>query len=181
MSTGAPETFFSNGMQYYIAGRYAIFAGLAPVAGNVLHHAIEMFLKGCLSKTKSLDELKKLRHNLPKIWGMFKIQFKDVALDDFNGIVSSLNSFEELRYPDSVLETGMLCTMGPKRPFTSVVPKVIDVTVPLYALYLEDIDKLVATIFSVASMNPKFFTGMLNGTATQWLNEENAESALTTG
>ena len=33
--------FFDLGFQYYIGGRYAVAAGLAPVAGNLLHHAIE--------------------------------------------------------------------------------------------------------------------------------------------
>jgi len=95
MSTRALETFFSNGMQYYVAGRYAAFACLAPVVGNLLHHSIEMFLKGGLSRTKTpLEELKKFSHNLPKTWNMFKAHFKDPALDRFDGVVSALNSFE---------------------------------------------------------------------------------------
>jgi hypothetical protein len=38
--------FFKTGCQHYLAGRYAAFAGLNPVIGNVLHRAIENFLKG---------------------------------------------------------------------------------------------------------------------------------------
>ena len=44
------EEFFRTAGQYYVAGRYAAFAGFIPVTGNLLHHAIELFLKGGLSK-----------------------------------------------------------------------------------------------------------------------------------
>jgi hypothetical protein len=50
----AIDAFFKTGSQYYIAGRFAAFAWFHPVAGNLFHHAIEMYLKGALSKTKSL-------------------------------------------------------------------------------------------------------------------------------
>jgi hypothetical protein len=42
------------------------------VTGNVFHHAVEMFLKGALAKTKPLSDLKKLGHNLPNIWKEFR-------------------------------------------------------------------------------------------------------------
>jgi len=45
--------FFGFGFQYYLAGRYAVAAQLLPVAANLLHHAIEMLLKGELTH---LDE-----------------------------------------------------------------------------------------------------------------------------
>jgi hypothetical protein len=55
--------FISAGMHYYVAGRYAVFAGLNPTAANLLHHAIEMALKGALAK-KGMDlrALKRLSH-----------------------------------------------------------------------------------------------------------------------
>ena len=37
--------------QYYIAGRLAARAAQAPVYGNLLHHAVEMYLKGALVGT----------------------------------------------------------------------------------------------------------------------------------
>ena len=40
--------FCGLGTQYYIAGRQAAMARLIPVYGNLLHHAVEMFLKGAL-------------------------------------------------------------------------------------------------------------------------------------
>ena len=60
----AIHQFFVAGSQYYVAGRFAVFGWLNPVAGNLLHHAIEMYLKGGLSKTKSLKGLRAFQHNL---------------------------------------------------------------------------------------------------------------------
>src|SRR5258707_6771365 len=67
--------FISAGMHYYVAGRYAVFAGLNPTAANLLHHAVEMALKGALAK-KSMDlkALKRLNHDLPEIWREFTAQ-----------------------------------------------------------------------------------------------------------
>jgi len=116
MSVSPLEMFFSTAMHYYIAGRFAAFAAMAPVVGNLLHHAIEMYLKGGLSKTKTLDELKKFGHELPEVWNEFKAHFRDPALPQFDGVVSALHAFEELRYPDSVLAKGMACTVTIKPP-----------------------------------------------------------------
>jgi hypothetical protein len=53
----AIHEFFRYGSQYYLAGRYGMFAGLMPVAANLHHHGIEMLLKGALSKTMALEDL----------------------------------------------------------------------------------------------------------------------------
>ena len=58
------DEFFKTDSQYYIGGRFAAFAWFHPVVGNLFHHAIEMYLKGALSKTRSLSELKRLYHDL---------------------------------------------------------------------------------------------------------------------
>jgi hypothetical protein len=73
MSSGEWEEFFKTAGQYYVGGRFAAFAGFIPITGNLLHHAVEMFLKGGLSKNgSSLVDLKKMNHNLPNIWAKFK-------------------------------------------------------------------------------------------------------------
>lgn len=180
MSVSPLEVFFSNATDYYIAGRFAAFAGLAPVVGNILHHAIEMYLKGGLSKTKNLAELKNLSHNLPDVWSEFKAQLKGPSsIDQFDSVVSALHAFEELRYPDSVLKHGMSCTVSIKHSPSSAASSGAGASPPHYDLCLEDVDKLVATIFAVVRVNPPFFTGRLNKVARLWLEEENAESGLT--
>jgi hypothetical protein len=78
MSDRERERFFSSACDYYIAGRFAAFARLNPVVGNLLHHAIEMYLKGALAKTKSLVALDKgFKHNFPKLWKAFKQHAND--------------------------------------------------------------------------------------------------------
>ena len=176
------ELFFSRATQYYVSGRYAVLAGLIPVAGNLLHHAIEMYLKGALCKTMTLGELKdKFSHNLPKIWNDFKAQIEDSGLDSFDTLITSLHDFEELRYPDSVLSKGMAAMLGVKR-LTNAEVATPGVSVPTYELYLEEIDALVDKIFHVASVNPAFFVGSLNPKAREYLKEANVRTErLSTG
>ena len=70
MSIEPQQLFISSAIDYYVAGRFAVFAGLNPTAGNLLHHAVEMSLKAALSKRGwSLGDLKKLGHRLEDIWG----------------------------------------------------------------------------------------------------------------
>jgi hypothetical protein len=46
--------YFERALNYHIAARYAVVARLAPVSGNLAHHAIEFYLKGAL--IKELDQ-----------------------------------------------------------------------------------------------------------------------------
>jgi hypothetical protein len=38
MSSSEWEEFFKMAGQYYVVGRFAAFAGLIPITGNLLHH-----------------------------------------------------------------------------------------------------------------------------------------------
>jgi hypothetical protein len=81
----------------------AVFAGLNPTAANLLHHAVEMTLKGTLAK-KGLDlkALERLKHDLPKIWQGFTAQY---GIDGraFARIIAELQKFETIRYPDKIV------------------------------------------------------------------------------
>jgi len=44
----AHHLLIRSAIDYYAVGRYAVFAGLNPTAGNLLHHAVEMCLKGAV-------------------------------------------------------------------------------------------------------------------------------------
>jgi hypothetical protein len=64
LAQDAYAAFFDRSIQYYAAGRFAFHSGLTPVAGNLLHHAVEMCLKGALSKKGfGLKQLYKLGHS----------------------------------------------------------------------------------------------------------------------
>jgi len=161
-TTFVVEEFFSNGRQYYIAGRYAVFAALIPVAGNLLHHAVEHFLKGGLAKTTPLDDMKKkLGHKLPKIWDAFKTQANDPTLARFDDVISTLDEFEELRYPDPNAK-GMQCTFDVTKAGAAAVAAMV-ASAPAAA----------------ASQNPKFHLGKAyKPEAREYLVKDNAVRAF---
>jgi hypothetical protein len=180
MSDRERELFFSMACDYYIAGRFAAFAGLNPVVGNLLHHAIEMYLKGALAKTKSLRELdKSFKHNLPKLWEAFKQQTNNAALIRFDSTISDLHQFEDIRYPDSILAKGMAATVEIVR---STIPNEYKgPAVPEYRVCVQDIDELVEAVFSAASLNPRYFFDRGQPLAREFLTRENRASRLTDG
>src|SRR5262249_10145169 len=103
--------------QYYISGRLAARAGQAPRYGNVLHHAVEMYLKGALVGTLTLAQLKKppYSHDLNTLWREFKAEKKDSALDRFDPTIAALHQFESIRYPDEIVAKGMAVGVAWKR------------------------------------------------------------------
>jgi hypothetical protein len=169
----ARSEFFSTGTQYYISGRYAVIAGLIPVAGNLLHHAVEMFLKGGLASSMELNQLKALGHHLPNTWSAFKSRLGREGFERFDPVVASLHAFEELRYPDSIISRGARMIVGVSgQPALSASDQIIPT--PSYELYLSDVDPLVGAIFEVASVNPAFFMAGLRGQAREYLRDANA-------
>jgi hypothetical protein len=152
----AKHWFFQLGTQYYVAGRYACFAYSNPVAANLLHHAVEMFLKGELSRSIPLKKLKEdLGHRLPKIWDEFKIIAP--SLSAFDAVVAKLQKFEDIRYPNRIMSDGMSSDIG--ITFLDGSSLTIDhstqatTETPRYWLQLEEVDQLVAVIFEVARCN----------------------------
>ena len=169
----ARSEFFSTGTQYYIAGRYAVIVGLIPVAGNLLHHAVELFLKGGLAASMELKELKELGHHLPKIWGLFKTRLGKDGFNRFDLAIDSLQAFEELRYPDSIISRGARMSMGVTGPPILVESAQI-IPTPSYELYLSEVDPLVGAVFEAASINPAFFMAGLRPDAQKYLHDTNA-------
>jgi hypothetical protein len=178
MSDRERERFFSTACDYYIAGRFAAFAGLNPVVGNLLHHAIEMYLKGALAKTKSLRELDKgFKHDLPKLWEAFKDQTNDAALKRFDATIAELHRFEDIRYPDSILAKGMAAIVEITR--SNIPGAYKGPAVPEYRVCVEDIDELVEAVFFAASFSPRFFFGRGQPLVREFLIKENRASRLT--
>src|SRR5262249_17778362 len=116
MTDQTDSLFISAGMQYYVAGRYAVFAGLNPTAANLLYHAVAMVLKGALAKKgMDLKALKRLSHDLLEIWREFKAKY---GIDDsaFDGVIAELQKFENIRYPDEIVKQGLKCEIGWGKP-----------------------------------------------------------------
>jgi hypothetical protein len=175
----ASHHFFMLGGQYYVAGRFATFAALNPVIGNLLHHAIEMFIKGAISKSKSLDELKTIGHKLPKLWDELKRQAKDEPLARFDGVIANLDTFEEVRYPDKIMTDGMASIIAiTKAAAVTTQQGAAANSVRQYKLCLEEIDELAAIIFKIANRNPVGYLPRLKEDARCYLNQDNASFSV---
>jgi hypothetical protein len=147
--------FMKLGVDYYVAGRCMARAQRLPVVGNLFHHAVEMMLKARLVQKHSLDDLRRLSHDLTRLWEAFKADFPGVDLREFNGTVASLAAFERIRYPDKILAEGMAARLEWAGPIAGPLnPERVE---PEYVLVVNDIDLLTATIFRVSSRNPWFF------------------------
>jgi len=138
--------FFGLGVHYYVAGRFATFAGSFPMAGNLLHHAAEMFLKGTLVRIVGLGELRSIRHDLNWLWKTFKVHFPSSENAPFDDPIADLHRFERLRYPDIRIREGMEATLAIFRnqPVETSGP---GKSPPRYSLVLEDVDALAAFFF----------------------------------
>jgi hypothetical protein len=157
MSDMTDHLFISAGMHYYVAGRYAVFAGLNPTAANLLHHAIEKALKG-------------LSHDLPRIWREFTAQY-GIDSSIFDGVIDELQKFETIRYPDEIVKQGLTSLIGRGKPSTPSG----HVT---HALWLGEIDELMDKVFTVGSISHKAYVHCLHKSeAKEYLIKENEVAA----
>src|SRR5260221_12629949 len=83
--------YFDTGLHYHITARFAVIEQFNPLAANLFHHAIEMYLKGALCRTLDEHQRRKLGHRLTKIWKRFKVTHPDPALDRFDQCISELD------------------------------------------------------------------------------------------
>jgi hypothetical protein len=173
--------FCRNGLEYYVAGRFsALSAKSLVVAGNILHHAIEMLLKGaiCLRGSYTRQQIRAMGHDLRRAWKAFKKTCPDRRLDALDAAIKRLDKFEELRYPDKVMSSGMMGNFILKREHVASThvsgPKAA--SLPKYTYIMEDVDELVKLIFDVAKVNPQFFP--MYGDAPAMLRKDNDHPVL---
>lgn len=148
---------FDYGLQYYGAARFAMASGFMPVQATLLHHAVEMFLQGCLALKDSPEEIHKyyqtyFSHRLPALWADLKKHFPSADLDEFDDTIKSLERFGEIRFPESVAYKGASMQMGfgDVSGLQSTDPRDFRIGAP-------QIDALILKLFRVADMNPRFF------------------------
>ena len=170
-------SLFQLATQYYASGRFAALSGILPVCGNLLHHAVEMYLKGALASALDLNALRALNHNLVQIWERTKQVYPDADLAPFDVTVTRLNLFERLRYPDAVLREGAQMRLTRLRSEWLPMPNT-ERPEPDYDLVLEDVDELVKMVFAVSKQNPAFFACGLNPRTLAVLNEQNLHAVL---
>jgi hypothetical protein len=165
--------FFRYGSQYYVAGRYAVFAGFMPVAANLLHHAIEMFLKGALAENMAVEKLKdKLGHRLKRAWKEFKTQSADPTLAGFDKVIQRLDRFEVIRYPDVLLRAGGMFSFEITKAGAAMRSSSPG-SLPEYVLCLEEIDELVVKILGIANRNPAAFLHFMKPEANEFRGRDN--------
>ena len=160
--------YFERALNYHIAARYAVVARLAPVSGNLAHHAIEFYLKGALIKELDQAARRKMGHKLLKLWRRYKRGRQNPALDKFDQTISDINKFERIRYPEEILRLGMSLITGFVRNITQKSGQE-----PSYDLALDEVDALAKLIFQIENKNPGFFTNRLNVHGRQYLEHEN--------
>jgi hypothetical protein len=163
--------YFRTALHYYILGRYATIAQLLPISGNLVHHAIEFFLKGSLIDKLDQAARQEFRHNLPKLWLRYKRERNNPTLNKFDQTISDINKFERIRYPEEIFRLGMLAEIGFVR---NTFPQPLGTKRPpgaRYQMALDEVDALVQLIFQIEDINPSFF--MLGDDAKRYLNYQN--------
>ena len=157
------DNYFNLGSQYYLAARAATFAGCFPVAGNLFHHAVELYVKGDLITELSRTRLKMYGHNLKRLWAAYKKRHRTVELSRHDPHITKLHKFEKTRYPDSITDRGMWGTIAVAPPSTApTMWAASGVVPPSYHLVVNDIDQLIRSIFDATSRNPDYFFGSIS-------------------
>ena len=163
-------------VQYYVAGRMAARGGLVPIYGNLLHHAVEMFLKTALLGVVNRQEMKnKYSHDLVKLWERFKAKEGDSGLIKFDATIRTLHEFEDLRYPDAIPHAGLsLSTTW----HSSDAGKIeVPPGVQKYEVVISDVDRLVIEIMKRIPLNPKYFMHKVGSGGHEALRHENPHAS----
>jgi hypothetical protein len=163
--------FYTMGLQYYLAGRFGALNQLTLVSGPTLHHAVEMLLKGKLAHHHSLQELKKISHDLNKCWIAFKAVFPTENLAPHDDIIDALNEFEDLRYPDNLLKFGAHVTIGLVTR-SKMGAKPAATVEPGYQLSITDLDALMNRLFGLCGITPETWL-TAQGNAVEFLESHN--------
>lgn len=155
------ELAIRYGLQYYVAGRFATANRFTPICANLLHHAVELLLKACLSYDDSITTIEKYGrknvygHDILLLWYAFKKRRPNPVPAEFDTIVAALHAFEDIRYPEELIRSGALITISP----LTEEPTQANGQGPesSYNLSLPPIDRLVGLLFKASNANPQTF------------------------
>ena len=162
MATGehggwAEPEYFSYAIQFYVAARFSVSNRFTPVVGELFHHAIELYLKGVLTRTMPYEDRMALKHRLNAIWREFKRATGAPGLERFDPTIRTLHRFSHLRYPDDprarAARTYVLDFVDDPAP----IPEADGTGRQFYHLAPNEIAELVRTIYHVAGVEPNAF------------------------
>lgn len=167
--------YFDLATQYYVTARWATFAIAGTVTGNLYHHAVELYLKGDLSRSVPRYHLTMFGHNLRRLWKAYKQKYSTSDLSGFDSCIKQLHRFETIRYPDVIAEKGMFFAIPVSRPQPPPNFAVFGggSTPPTYLVVVNDIDQLIRILFTLSSLNPDFFFAKLSTEGKAVLHRDN--------
>jgi len=170
-----PRQYLPLARDYYVAGRF-LFWQHQVVSGNLLHHAIELFLKHDLVQDAS-DVSEHRHHELNVLWEEFKVAHPGDPLAQWDRVVADLNQWEELRYggftPSTDDERRGRSRAMVFHPHHEPADVESDEEHDVYVLCLDDVDQLVAAIVASASVNPDFLLVGVTEDARHWYSHQN--------
>jgi len=146
------DAYLVLGSEYYAIARYSASVFYMPICATMFHHAIEMLLKGYLVRSYTSRELKKVGHELVKLWLIFKTKTGDKTLTRYDITVSHLDRTETLRYPEAIVDQGFLLNV--RLGVTEPVELSGTSNLPQYYVNVSDLDDIALAIFSACSVNP---------------------------
>jgi hypothetical protein len=190
------------GTHYYIVGRYSMFSGFGVVSGNLMHHAVELLLKACLARQdpdpnanrkpdtwaqiQKYRHTKSYRHNLEKLWSEFKTRNPDVASAEHDEVIRGLNKFEDIRYPDNLIQGGAVLSVSlyevrPEHrtaPIPALHQPLVKPESRMFYLELPRIDRLVQMLFRASHCNPEVLNFQIHPHAAEYHWLQNAAPLL---
>jgi len=143
------------------------------MSGVLFHHALELYLKGLLCANVAETERKKgLGHDLRRLWTRYKGLAGDADLTRFDATLAEVNRFEQVRYPDRVVEHGIRTAITFSRGefYDQSTPRRSE---PLYVVTVDEIDALAAELWKNSKLNPSAFTMRYKPATLSYLDQFN--------
>jgi len=171
--------FLERAVDYYALGRIATLTSRFSVAGSLLHHAVESLLKACLVPHRTMPELKRLGHSLPKLWAATILLGPSLESAQRQQTIDSLNRFEKIRYPEDTIAEGAPIIVSIEAPHPDIpIPVRMSYSGPTYRLILEDIDELWSAVFLASGAPPNIFLTGLDPQIAKALTDRNRHVIL---
>lgn len=175
-AAGAPRNrdfMFEWATMYYVSGRLAARARLVPIHGNLLHHAVEMYLKAALLGHLSVNLMRtRYRHDLKRLWKQYKVKESDPTLGQFDATIRALHAFEDIRYPDKFAASGGVLSIAWTTPINTS-PLKLKKEPKRYEVFISDVDRLVVEVLKKAGVQPTIVARLFQASAEEALQYQN--------
>lgn len=141
-SEGLMLLFLLRADEFYILTRCCYHAFFQYLTFRLAHHTIEYYLKSGLSAYVSMNAMRRLGHNLDKLWEKYEAHVGSLDVDV--RIISHINRFETMRYPGGSKFVRTLWGVSYDELFTKVFDEAPeDIQSTLACFSLGDFDKIV--------------------------------------